>query len=187
VALRPEFERGKKRSEGGTDGQRWGLPRGAQSGDGGGKRRPRRSGVVRLLFGRGRVRQGAVGSENQTDAWRKQSMSKGGGPCRPVGGARPAAARGQRVRVTCTVRALPAEQRGMGEADGWAPATVPGGGVADERGPSGSGRGREEPGADRRDRPVSGPGRRRGHGLRGAHVGARGPAREGEGVASLDE
>jgi hypothetical protein len=49
-------------------------------------------------------------------------------------------------------------------------ATVPGGGAADERGPSGSGRGREERGADRRDQPVSGRGRR----------GAREPAREGK-------
>jgi hypothetical protein len=135
--------------------------------------------------GAGEAGGGGVGEPDRR--MEEAEHEQGGGPCRPVGGARPAAARGQRVRVTCTVRALPAEQRGMGEADGWAPATVPGGGVADERGPSGSGRGREEPGADRRDRPVSGPGRRRGHGLRGAHVGARGPAREGEGVASLDE
>jgi hypothetical protein len=35
--------------------------------------------------------------------------------------------------VTCAVRALPAEQRGRGEADGWAAATVPGDGAADER------------------------------------------------------
>jgi hypothetical protein len=82
--------------------------------------------------------------------------------------------------VTCVVRALPAEQRGRGEADGWAAAIVPGGGVADERGPSGSGRGREERGADRRDRPVSGCRQRGGCGLRGARVGACGPAREGE-------
>jgi hypothetical protein len=40
---------------------------------------------------------------------------------------------------------------GRGEATEWAAATVPGGGVADEQGPSGSGRGREEWGADRRD------------------------------------
>jgi hypothetical protein len=51
---------------------------------------------------------------------------------------------------------LPAEQRGRGEADGWAATIVAGGGAADERGPSGSGRGREEQGADRQDRPVSG-------------------------------
>jgi hypothetical protein len=38
-----------------------GLPRGARSGDGGGKKGPRRSGLIRLLFGRGWVRQGAVG------------------------------------------------------------------------------------------------------------------------------
>jgi hypothetical protein len=42
----------------------------------------------------------------------------------------------------CAVRALPTEQRGRGEADGWAAATVPGGGDADKRCPSGSGRGR---------------------------------------------
>jgi hypothetical protein len=73
--------------------------------------------------------------------------------------------------VTCAALTLPAEQRGRGEADGWAAATVPGGGVADRRGPSGSGRGREERGADRRDRPVNGRGRRRGRGLCGVHVG----------------
>jgi hypothetical protein len=64
---------------------------------------------------------------------------------------------------------------------------VPGGGVANEQGLSGSGRGREERGAARWDRPVSGPGRRVGCGLRGAHVGARGPAREGEGGPSPNE
>jgi hypothetical protein len=89
--------------------------------------------------------------------------------------------------VTCAVRVLPAEQRGRGQANGWAAATVPGGSVADERGPSGRGRGREERGADRQDQPVSGRRRRRGRGLRGAHVGARGPAREGEGGPSPDE
>jgi hypothetical protein len=85
------------------------------------------------------------------------------------------------------VRALPAEQRGRGEADRWAAATVPGDGVADERGLSGRGRGREERGADRWDRPVSGRGRRRARDLRGARVGAREPARKGEGGPSLDE
>jgi hypothetical protein len=50
---------------------------------------------------------------------------------------------------------------GEGEADGWAAATVSGGGDADERGPSGSGRGRE------------------GHEWL---TGARGPAREEKGV-----
>jgi hypothetical protein len=44
----------------------------------------------------------------------------------------------------CAVHALPIEQRGRGEADGWATTTVPGGGVADEWGSSGSGRVREE-------------------------------------------
>jgi hypothetical protein len=67
--------------------------------------------------------------------------------------------------VTCAVRALLAEQRGRGEADEWAVATVPGGGVADERGLSGSRRGREERGADRWDRPVSGRGWWRGRDL----------------------
>jgi hypothetical protein len=57
----------------------------------------------------------------------------------------------------CAVRALPAEQRGWGKADGWATGTVLGGGGADERGLLGSGRGREE---------------------REWHAGARGPARE---------
>jgi hypothetical protein len=59
--MQPEFGQGKRRSEGGMDGQRWGLPRGARSGDGGGKRGPRRGSVVRLLFWRGRVMQGVVG------------------------------------------------------------------------------------------------------------------------------
>jgi hypothetical protein len=48
---------------------------------------------------------------------------------------------------------------------------VPGGGAADERGPSGNGRGREEQASDRRDRLVSGRGRRGGCDLRGARVG----------------
>jgi hypothetical protein len=82
------------------------------------------------------------------------------------------------------MRALPAEQRGRGEADGWAAATVPSGGATDERGLSGSGRGREERGADRRDRPISGSGWRGGCGLRGARVGR--PGKE-KGGPSLDE
>jgi hypothetical protein len=48
----------KRCSEGGTDERRWGLPWGARSEDGGGKRGPRRGGVIRFLFERGRVRQG---------------------------------------------------------------------------------------------------------------------------------
>jgi hypothetical protein len=39
------------------------------------------------------------------------------------------------------VCALSVEQRGRGEADGWATTTVPGGGAADERGPSAAGEG----------------------------------------------
>jgi hypothetical protein len=62
-----------------------------------------------------------------------------------------------------------------------------GGGVADERGPSGSGSVREEQDADRRDRPLNGHGWRGGYGRRGACVIARGPAHEGEGGLSLDE
>jgi hypothetical protein len=112
---------------------------------------------------------------------------KKGGPCPPASGARQAAARNQRACMTCTVRALLAEQRGRREADGWATATVPGGGAADEQGPSGSERGREDRGTDRRDRPVSGRGRWGGCGLRGACVGAREPAQEGKGGPSRDE
>jgi hypothetical protein len=82
------------------------------------------------------------------------------------------------------VRALSAEQRGRGETNGWTAATMPGGGAVDERGPSGSGRGREEQGADRRDRPVNGRGQRGGGGMRGARVGR--PGKE-KGEPSLDE
>jgi hypothetical protein len=74
---------------------------------------------------------------------------------------------------------LPAEKRGRGEADGWAAATVPGGGAADERGPSGRGRGTEERGTNRRDRPVSGCGWWGGCGLRGAHVSRPGKEKGG--------
>jgi hypothetical protein len=61
---------------------------------------------------------------------------------------------------------------------------IVGSGVADEQGPSGSGRGREERGADRRDRPVSGRGQRRGHGLHGARVGR--PGKEKVGRAQMN-
>jgi hypothetical protein len=44
-------------------------------------------------------------------------------------------------------------------------------GAADEWGPSGSERGREERGTDKRDRPISGRGWRGGYGLHGARVG----------------
>jgi hypothetical protein len=62
-----------------------------------------------------------------------------------------------------------------------------GGDDADERGSSGSGRGREGRGTDRRDQPVSGRGRHGGCGLRGARVGAREPAREAKGELNPDE
>jgi hypothetical protein len=52
----------KRCSEGGMDGHRRGLLRGARSGDGGGKKGSRRGGGVRLLFERGRVRQGRWGA-----------------------------------------------------------------------------------------------------------------------------
>jgi hypothetical protein len=86
-------------------------------------------------------------------------------PCRPVSGARPAAGEDER----------------RGEADGWATTTVSGGGATDERGPSGSGRGRgrEERGTDRWDRPVNGCEQRGGYGLRGARVGWPGKGKKG--------
>jgi hypothetical protein len=61
---------------------------------------------------------------------------------------------------------------------------VLGGGAADERGPSGSGRGREERGTDRQDRPVSGCGRRSGCSLCGAHVSR--PGKEKVGRAQMN-
>jgi hypothetical protein len=114
--------------------------------------------------------------------------------------------RGRRVEEVTQVRGVPAGRRaapgqqrpetggrarresctrcrtnsgGGGETDGWVAATVPGDGAADERGPSGSGRGRERRGTDRWDRPVSGRGRRRGWGLRGARVGRPGKEKGG--------
>jgi hypothetical protein len=74
------------------------------------------------------------GTRNRADTWRKRGTSRGGGPCQPAGGARPAAAQNWRAQATCAMRVLSAEQRGWGEANGWATATVPGGGVADEWG-----------------------------------------------------
>jgi hypothetical protein len=74
------------------------------------------------------------------------------------------------VRHACAA----SRTEGMGEADGWATTTVSCDGVADEQGPSGSGGGREERSANRRDRPVSGCGWRSGRGLRGARVGTSG-------------
>jgi hypothetical protein len=100
----------KWRSEGGTYEQRWGLPRGAQIGDGGGKKRLRRGGVIRLLYGSGRVRQRAVGvvksSRHVEEAGHEQ-----GGPCRPAGGARPTVALNRWAWATCAVRVLPDKQR----------------------------------------------------------------------------
>jgi hypothetical protein len=129
---------------------------------------------VRPLFGWRRVRQGRWGLGNRADAWSKRGTSRG------VPADRWAALGLQRPETGGrTVRALPAEQRGRGEADGWATATVPSGGAADEQGPSGSGRGREERGTDRRDRPVSGRGWRGGCSLRGTRVGRPGKEKGG--------
>jgi hypothetical protein len=51
----------KWRSEGGTDGQRWGLPQGARSGDGGGKEKAEARRHHLAPFWEGQVRQRAVG------------------------------------------------------------------------------------------------------------------------------
>jgi hypothetical protein len=107
----------KRRSEGRTDEQRWGLLRGARSGHGGGKKGPRCGGVVRLLFERGRVRQGAVGVGRRGRCV-EEAGHKQGGPYRPAGGARPAAARNRWARATCAMRALSAEQRGAARLTG---------------------------------------------------------------------
>jgi hypothetical protein len=84
---------------------------------------PRHGVIVWLLFGRGRVRQGGGGGQET-------------GPTRGGSGAR--AGEGvhadRRAQATCAMRVLLAEQRGWGEANGWATATVPGGGVTDEWG-----------------------------------------------------
>jgi hypothetical protein len=111
------------------------------------------------------------GSGDVADAWRERGTSRG-------------VLADRRARATCTMRALLAEQRGRGEADGWAAATVSGDGVADERGPSGSRRGREGRGADRRDQPVSGRGWRRDRGRRRARMGR--PVKERVGRAQMN-
>jgi hypothetical protein len=56
-----EIRARKRCSEGGMDGQRRGLPWGAQSEDGGGKKGAKARRVVRLLFVTGQVRQGGGG------------------------------------------------------------------------------------------------------------------------------
>jgi hypothetical protein len=74
----------KRCSEGGTDGRRRGLPRGARSGDEGGKNGPRHEGVVRLLFERGQVRQGG-GGVRATWLMRGGSEARAGGGSLPTG------------------------------------------------------------------------------------------------------
>jgi hypothetical protein len=86
---------------------------------------PRRDSVVRLLFGRGRVRQGVREPGRRVE----ESGHEQGGSL-PTSGQRPDSSG---LRSAGAMRALPAEQRGRGEADEWAVATVSGGGVADKR------------------------------------------------------
>jgi hypothetical protein len=104
------------------------CPSGARSEDGGGKRGPRHDDVVWPLFGWRRLRQGAVGVGERVRRVEEAGHEQGG-PCRPMDSARSVAALNQRARATCAVRAWPTEQRGRGEADRWAAATVPGGGT----------------------------------------------------------
>jgi hypothetical protein len=80
-------------------------------------------GGVPFLKGAGGRRNGG-GSSDVADAWRKRGTSRG------VPADRRAAAQNWRARATCAVRALPTEQRGRGEADGWAATTVLGGSEA---------------------------------------------------------
>jgi hypothetical protein len=124
-----------------------------------GKRGPRCGGVVQLLFERGRVRQGAVGVGRRGRRVEEAGHEQEGGSL-PTGERR-STGNGPKSAGARAVRTLPTEQRGKGETDGWAAATVPGGGDADEQGPSGSGRGREG---------------------REWRAGTRGPAREEKGV-----
>jgi hypothetical protein len=109
------------------------------------------------------VRQGAVGVEKLGRRMEKAGHEQGR-PCRPAGGAQLAVARNRWAWMTCTVRVLLVNRGGGREADRWAAATVPGGGVA-----------------DRRDWPISRHGRRGGCGLHGVRVG------RGEGGPSPDE
>jgi hypothetical protein len=110
-------------------------------------------------------------------AWRKRARAGGSLPT----GERCPADSGLKPTGACDMRCARVADRteGRGETDVWAAATVPGGGAADERGPSGSGRGRERRGTDRRDRPVSRRGRRGGCGLRVARVGRPGKGKGG--------
>jgi hypothetical protein len=83
-----------RRFEGGADGKVRGVcSRGAQSEDGGGKRRPRRGGVVRPHFGRRWVRQGGSGGRvTWPTHGGRGARARGGGPCRPASDAWQAAA-----------------------------------------------------------------------------------------------
>jgi hypothetical protein len=85
--------------------------RGAQSGDGGGKKGTRRGGVIRLPFERGWVRQGGGGCR-ETRPTRGESGARAGGSL--LTGGQPPATSGLKLtrQATCTVRALPTEQRG---------------------------------------------------------------------------
>jgi hypothetical protein len=80
-------------------------------------------GGVPFLKGADRRRNGGGrrGSGDVADTWRKRSTSRG------VPADRRAVAQNWQAWATCTVRALAAEQRGRGEADGWAAIIVPSG------------------------------------------------------------
>jgi hypothetical protein len=148
--------------------------RGGNHGVGGENFGRRRWGAL-FKGGSGRRNQRGVGGGRAMRPTRRGSGARAAvGPCRPASGARPTAARNRWARATCAVRTLPAKQKGRGEAGGWATATVSGDGAADERGLSGSGRGREGRGIDRWDRPISGRGHQGGCGLHGARVGRPG-------------
>jgi hypothetical protein len=102
----------KQCSEGGTAGRRWGLPWGARSEDGGGKRGPRRVVVVRLLFERGWVRQGSGGGR-ATWLMSGGSGARAGGSL-PTGERRPAGS-GPKPAGACDVHHARATGRTGGE------------------------------------------------------------------------
>jgi hypothetical protein len=118
-----------------------------------------------LFKGGQRREESARASGDAADAWRKRHEQ--GGSLQTI--ERHLASSGPNPEGTCNVHHARAagRTRGRGEADGWAAATVPGGGDTDGRGLLGSGSGRE--GCEWR-------------------AGARGPAREEKkGWSSPDE
>jgi hypothetical protein len=99
------------------DGQRWGLPRGARSGNGGGKKEPRRDGIVRLLFGRGRVRQGGGGRRGTGPTHGGSGTRARGGVPLTTGGRRPASS-GPRLAGVGDVRRVHTTGQTEGERRG---------------------------------------------------------------------